>query len=69
MTQAQKLLALLRSEPGVSSLEVTLKAQIVNVTGRVSDLRAEGYDIVARRDREGVYRYRLIEPGQRSLGL
>ena len=69
MTQADKLLALLRSEPSVSSLEVTLRAGIVNVTGRVSDLRAAGHDVEAKRDRQGVWRYRLHERPQTELGL
>jgi hypothetical protein len=67
MTQTEKLLRLLRTERSVSSLEVTLRAGIVNVTGRVSDLRKEGYDVQVHRDETGVFRYRLIE--NLELGL
>lgn len=68
MTQAQRLLAYLRANPGASSLEVTLGTRIVNVTGRVSDLRAQGYTVLCIRDREGVARYRVVEkPAQLTL--
>jgi len=68
MTQAQRLLRYLRENPGASSLEITLGTRIVNVTGRVSDLRAAGYVVMCIRDREGVARYRLVErPAQLTL--
>jgi biotin operon repressor len=60
MTQTDRLLRYLRENPGTSSLEITRALGIVNVTGRVSDLRAEGHVIEARRD-HGVYRYRVVE--------
>ena len=41
-TQSVRLLAYVRANPGVSSLEITLASRIVNVTGRVSDLRKAG---------------------------
>lgn len=70
MTQTQRLLAYLRANPGASSLEVTLATRIINVTGRVSDLRAEGYIVACERDKAGVARYRLIEqPVQLVVGL
>lgn len=59
-TQADRLLAFLRSHPGASSLEITQALALVNVTGRVSDLRARGLVIEAQRVK-GVYRYWLIE--------
>lgn len=68
MTQTEKLLALLQTEPSVSSLEVTLRAGIVNVTGRVSDLRAQGYDVRVKRDDNGVFRYSLPSENP-TLGL
>ena len=68
MTQADRLLAFLRANPGASSLEVTLGTRIVNVTGRVSDLRAAGYTVLCIRDLEGVRRYRVVErPTQLTL--
>ena len=66
--QCARLLALLRSEPSVSSLDIVLRLNILNTTGRVSDLRAEGFDVQAKRDSGGVWRYRLIEPNG-TLGL
>lgn len=65
-TQCERLLAYLRAHPGASSLEITLDLGIVNVTGRISDLRAQGHDIVCVKER-GVARYRLVEPAQASL--
>ena len=58
MTQATRLLRYLREHPGASSLEITRDLALVNVTGRVSDLRAQGYRIDAVRV-AGVFRYRL----------
>jgi hypothetical protein len=49
MTQAEKLLAYLRTNPGASSLEITMACGIVNVTGRVSDLRARGLTVECRK--------------------
>ena len=60
MTQTERLLRFLRANPGASSLEITQALALVNVTGRISDLRKEGHVIEARRDR-GVYRYQVIE--------
>jgi hypothetical protein len=69
MTQTDRLQAYLSSHPGSSSLEITLAIGCVNVTGRVSDLRAKGVEVQARRDRDGVFRYRIVEPGQLEAGL
>ena len=60
MTQTERLLVYLRANPGVSSLEITLALRIVNVTGRISDLRKQGHTIDCRRD-NGVDRYVLVE--------
>ena len=60
-TQTSRLLDWLRHNPGVSSLEITLALRIVNVTGRVSDLRAQGYVIECRPDKDRVDRYYLVE--------
>ena len=66
MNQTTRLIRFLRTNPGSTSLDITLGIGVVNVTGRVSDLRAQGYDVQVHRDREGTFRYRLIE--QRELG-
>ncbi len=51
MTQTDRLIRFLRANPSATSLEITLACQIVNVTGRVSDARAQGFDIeCVRRD-------------------
>lgn len=66
-TQEQRLLDYLTAHPGASSLEITHACYIVNVTGRVSDLRSKGHTIVDRRE-GGVHRYYIVE-GQLSLSL
>ena len=68
-TQVEKLLAYLRENDGASSLEITMACGIVNVTGRVSDARAEGHVIECRRRRDGRQGYYIVQPGQRTLGL
>lgn len=67
-TQEQRLLAYLESHPGASSLEITQATWIINVTGRVSDLRAKGHRIDCRRV-DGRERYFLVVEGQATLGL
>ena len=68
-TQSARLLAYLHANPGVSSLEITLALRIVNVTGRVSDLRKAGHVIECFRD-GNVDRYRVVEPaGQLEMAL
>lgn len=62
VTQCERLLNALREYGSLSSLEITIQLRIVNVTGRISDLRAQGHDVVATRDDEGVYRYHVREP-------
>ena len=68
MTQADRLLRYLMANPGASSLEITMACGIVNTTGRISDLRAAGHAIEAKRDSRGVYRYRVVRPVQLTLG-
>ena len=60
-TQTERLVAFLRSHPDATSLEVTMACGIVNVTGRVSDARAQGIDIVCERRPDGRQGYRVVE--------
>lgn len=62
MTQSAALLAYLYAHPGASSLEITGSLYIVNVTGRVSDLRAAGHDVVCARRADGRLGYSVREP-------
>lgn len=57
MTQVDRLISFLRSHPEATSLEVTLACRIVNVTGRVSDARAQGIDIVCAKRSDGEFGY------------
>ena len=67
-TQTARLLRYLEEHPGATSLDITINLRIVNVTGRVSDLRKEGHNIECRRERT-VDRYYLVREGQTSMGL
>lgn len=58
--QPMRLLHYLREHPGSSSLEITGALRCVNVTGRVSDLRAAGYTVECRR-LDGTDRYYVVE--------
>jgi hypothetical protein len=69
ITQTDRLLAYLESHPGASSLEITQALAIINVTGRISDLRASGHRIEDRRDSRGVHRYYIVREGQLDLKL
>jgi hypothetical protein len=61
-TQAERLYRWLKANPGASSIEITVALRLVNVTGRVSDLRKEGIDVACDLV-DGVHRYRVREPG------
>jgi hypothetical protein len=70
MTQTDRLLAYLRANPGASSIVITYDLYIVNVTGRISDLREAGHVIDAVRGPDRVFRYYLREPAaQLALAL
>lgn len=68
MTQAERLLVYLSLNPGASSLEITRDLALVNVTGRISDLRAAGNAIEAKRV-NGVWRYWVQDGAQLALAL
>lgn len=61
-TQAERLLAWLRANPGASSLEMTMALAIVNTTGRISDIRASGVVVECIEDKIGVARYYVRDP-------
>ena len=68
MSQTQRLLDYIQDHPGATALEITLECGILNVTGRVSDLRAEGWDIQCRYRGRRRFGYWLIEhPAQLTL--
>jgi hypothetical protein len=70
MTQTDRLIRFLRDHPGASSLELTLALGIVNVTGRVSDARAEGHVIECKRRADKRQGYTLVEkPVQLALDV
>lgn len=59
--QPMRILRWLRDHPGSSSLEITSALHIVNVTGRVSDLRAAKYVIECRKGPDHRDRYFVVE--------
>ena len=69
MTQTERLIAFLHAHPEATSLEVTLACGIVNVTGRVSDARAQGVDIRCARRSDGRQGYRIVEPEPVQVAL
>ncbi len=71
LKQADRVLAFLRSHDGATAMEITLALDpyCSNVRARVSDLRAEGHVIEARKRSDGQVGLYVVEPGQRTLGL
>lgn len=67
--QTDRLHRWLKANPGSSSLEITVATRIVNVTGRVSDLRAiPGIDVDCRKRPDGQQGYWLTE-GESAPGV
>lgn len=69
MSQTDRLIRYLREHDGATSLDITLALAIVNVTGRISDARAEGHVIECRKRADKRQGYYLRVPGQIDLGL
>lgn len=67
--QAARLLRWLRDHQGASSLEITAALSLVNVTGRVSDLRAAGYIVECRKGSDRRDRYFVSEREARPAPL
>ena len=71
MTQTDRVLAFLRANPGATSLDVAhgCSPWISNPRARISDLRAAGHVIEPIRRPDGKTGFRVVEPGQGTLGL
>ena len=71
MTQSERVLRYLYEHDGSSAMEITLALHpyVSNVRARVSDLRAAGNVIEARKRVDGYTGLYLVQPGQRTLGL
>ena len=67
-SQPARLLRYLREHPGSSSLEITQALWIVNVTGRISDLRAARHVIECRKAPDGRDSYFLMRPPEPTVG-
>ncbi len=68
-TDTERVIAFLREHPGSSVMEIRFALFISAVTQRMSDGRTLGYEFPKWRDDKGVFRYRVVEPGQGTLGL
>jgi hypothetical protein len=68
-TQTQRVVAFVRDHPEATSLEITLATGCINVTGRISDARAEGVDIRCVRRFDGRQGYVVVEPGPVQTAL
>lgn len=66
--QAMRMLRYLREHPGATSLDITRALFVVNVTGRVSDLRAAGFDVRCRKRPDGYDGYIVVEPKPADTG-
>lgn len=62
LSQCDRVERFVRANPGASSLEITFATDCVNVTGRVSDLRARGLDVVCRKRADGRDGYVIVDP-------
>lgn len=70
LSQADRLLAYLRANPGASSLEIVRDLSVVNTTGRISDLRARGFQIQCKpRSWDGNAGFWLVDKAQLELAL
>lgn len=73
-TGKARVLAVLQRHRSVTSWQLTMESQVLNTTGRISDLRDDGFDIRAERvtvDGRPIWRYRLVDHRieQLSVGL
>lgn len=62
-TGKARVLAVLRNHPVVSSWQLTMESHVLNTTGRISDLRDDGFDIRATRivvEGRPIWQYRLV---------
>ena len=67
-TDTERLVQFLRDHPGSSVMEVRMSLWISNVTGRMSDARAQGITFAKWRDDHGVYRYSIVVPRTVTTG-
>lgn len=69
-TQNERVLDYLQRKPGATAMQLINALGIPNYRARISDLRAQGYVIEAKRDRHGLHRYRIVpQPKQLETGL
>lgn len=67
-TQNERLAAYLRTHPGASGLEIIHALAMPKYTSRISDLRAQGIDVICERRSDGRNGYRIAEPAPVTRG-
>ena len=60
MTQVERLVRYLHSHPGATAMQLVTELAMPKYTSRISDARAQGIDIVCRRE-NGLARYFVVE--------
>jgi hypothetical protein len=68
-TQTDRVIEFIQDHPAATSWEITVATGTVNVTGRISDARAAGVDIVCERREDGRQGYRVREPHTQQVPL
>jgi hypothetical protein len=67
MTQTERLVRYLRTHPGASGMEIIAALALPKYTSRISDARAQGFDVVCVKE-GGLNRYYLREtPVQQAM--
>lgn len=61
MTQTARLAAYLRTHPGATGLEIIHALALPKYTSRISDLRAQGIEVVCETRSDGRKGYRLVD--------
>lgn len=66
-TDTARVVRYIRDHPDCSVMEIRFALFVSAVTQRMSDARVEGIEFAKARDRHGVWRFRVVEPGQGVL--
>lgn len=69
MTQVERLVEYLRTHPEATGLEIIRALSMPKYTSRVSDARAQGYEIRCERRSDGRQGYTLVDPEPVQVAL
>lgn len=68
-TQTERLAAYLRTHPLATGLEIVTALALPKYTSRISDLRAQGVNVVCEKRFDGNLGYRIVEPRPVDRGV